>query len=61
LLRNLGSCQFRYDRAHRLEENLGAVAVDLTAKELQEIDSAASAIEISGERYSEAAQKTINR
>jgi aryl-alcohol dehydrogenase-like predicted oxidoreductase len=45
----------------RLEENLGAADVELTAEDLREIDAAASRIEVRGARYSEAAQRTIDR
>ena len=41
----------------RLEENIGAVAVELTSQDLQEIDSAASKITIQGARYPEALEK----
>ncbi len=41
----------------RLDENLGAVAVELTSDDLREIDSAASKITIQGERYPEALEK----
>jgi aryl-alcohol dehydrogenase-like predicted oxidoreductase len=41
----------------RLEENIGAVNVDLTSDDLHEIESAASMIEIKGERYPEALEK----
>lgn len=37
----------------RLEENMGAVAVELTADDLREIDSAASQITVQGARYPE--------
>jgi aryl-alcohol dehydrogenase-like predicted oxidoreductase len=37
----------------RLEENLGAVAVELTADDLREIETAASKIQIQGARYPE--------
>ncbi|HUL76037.1 MAG TPA: aldo/keto reductase [Vicinamibacteria bacterium] len=37
----------------RLEENLGAAAVELTAEDLREIESAASKIQIQGARYPE--------
>lgn len=40
-------------KVHRLEENAGAVNVELTAGDLREIDSAASAIKIEGARYPE--------
>ena len=38
-------------KLHRLEENLGAVNVELTADDLAEIESAADAIQVEGERY----------
>jgi aryl-alcohol dehydrogenase-like predicted oxidoreductase len=37
----------------RLEENIGAVDVELTAGDLREIDQAASQISIQGARYTE--------
>ncbi len=37
----------------RLEENLGAAAVELTPADLEEIDSAAAKITVQGERYPE--------
>jgi aryl-alcohol dehydrogenase-like predicted oxidoreductase len=48
-------------KLHRLEENLGAVSVELTAGDLREIDEAASRITVQGHRYSEGAQKMIDR
>lgn len=48
-------------KLHRLEENLAAARVELTAADLQEIETAAAGIAAHGERYSEAAQKMINR
>jgi len=44
-------------KLHRLEENIGAVAVELTPEDLDEINSAASKITIHGERYPEALEK----
>jgi aryl-alcohol dehydrogenase-like predicted oxidoreductase len=41
-------------KLHRLEENLGAADVDLTADDLATIDAAAAAIPIQGERLPEA-------
>jgi aryl-alcohol dehydrogenase-like predicted oxidoreductase len=41
----------------RLEENIGAVNVELTSDDLREIDSLASKITIQGERYPEALEK----
>jgi aryl-alcohol dehydrogenase-like predicted oxidoreductase len=40
-------------KPHRMEENIGAVSVELTSADLREIDSAASKIEVQGARYSE--------
>ena len=48
-------------KRHRLEENLGAAALQLSADDLQEIGQAAAHIQIEGARYAEAQQKTINR
>ena len=48
-------------KLHRLDENIAAVVVDLTKDDLEEIEVAASQIEVRGARYSEAAQKMINR
>jgi aryl-alcohol dehydrogenase-like predicted oxidoreductase len=44
-------------KLHRLEENLGAVAVELTAADLKEIDAAASKITTQGARLPEGALK----
>jgi aryl-alcohol dehydrogenase-like predicted oxidoreductase len=44
-------------KLHRLDENIGAVAVELTSDDLHEIDSAASKIKIEGARYPEALEK----
>jgi aryl-alcohol dehydrogenase-like predicted oxidoreductase len=44
-------------KLHRLEENLGAAAIDLTAADLQEINTAASEITVLGARYPEAIEK----
>ena len=41
----------------RLDENIGAVTVELTSEDLREIDSAASKITIQGARYPEALEK----
>ena len=45
----------------RLEENIGAVEVRLTADDLREIDSAASKITIQGARYPEHLQRMVGR
>lgn len=48
-------------KLHRLEENLGAVNVSLSEADLRELDELTSSVEIRGERYSEAAQKMVDR
>ncbi len=40
-------------KLNRLDENIGAVSVELTSDDLREIDSAASKIEVLGARYPE--------
>ncbi|HEY2960856.1 MAG TPA: aldo/keto reductase [Pyrinomonadaceae bacterium] len=44
-------------KLHRLEENIGAVAIELTPDDLREIESAASKIQIEGARYPEALER----
>jgi aryl-alcohol dehydrogenase-like predicted oxidoreductase len=48
-------------KLHRLEENLGAADIELSGNDLKEIGDALSQIEVQGHRYSEQAQKMINR
>jgi len=48
-------------KLNRLEENLGAAAVELTPDYLQRIDEAASTFQVQGARYSEGAQRWIDR
>jgi aryl-alcohol dehydrogenase-like predicted oxidoreductase len=48
-------------KLHRLEENLGAAAVELTPGDLREIENTASQITVQGARYSEGAQRMIDR
>lgn len=48
-------------KRHRLEENLGAAAIQLSAGDLREIDRAASHIEVHGARYPEHLQKMVGR
>ena len=48
-------------KLHRLEENLGATDVELTADDLAEIVRAAAAIQVEGERYPEQLMKTVGR
>jgi len=45
----------------RLEENIGAVAIELTSEDLREIDSAASTITVQGARYPEDLAKLTGR
>jgi len=48
-------------KLERLEENLGAVAVELTSDDLREIDSAASKIPVQGARYPENLEQMTGR
>jgi aryl-alcohol dehydrogenase-like predicted oxidoreductase len=48
-------------RLERLEENLAAADVELTAEDLREIDAASAAIEVQGARYPDFMQKLIGR
>lgn len=48
-------------RLHRLEENLGAVDIDLTPDELDQIEAAAAQIQVHGARLPEAVLKFTNR
>jgi aryl-alcohol dehydrogenase-like predicted oxidoreductase len=45
----------------RLEENIGAVAVELTAEDLAEIDEAAAKITVEGARYPEKLEQMTGR
>jgi aryl-alcohol dehydrogenase-like predicted oxidoreductase len=48
-------------KLHRLEENLGAVELELSTEDLAEINTAAAKIEVQGERLPEAALKMTGR
>jgi len=48
-------------KLHRLDENIGAVAVELTPDDLREIESAASKIKVKGARYPEKLEKMTGR
>jgi aryl-alcohol dehydrogenase-like predicted oxidoreductase len=48
-------------KVHRMQENVAAAAVELTEGDLRDIESAASQINVQGARYSESAQRMINR
>ncbi len=48
-------------KLHRLDENIGAVAVELTIDDLREIDSAAAKIRVQGARYPEELERMTGR
>ncbi len=48
-------------KVHRVEENIGATEIKLSASDLAEIETAAAQIIMKGDRYPEAAMKMINR
>jgi len=48
-------------KLHRLDENIGAIAVHFTEEELREIETSSSAIKVQGERYPEQLEKTTGR
>jgi len=48
-------------KLHRLEENIGALDVELTPEDLREIDSGASQIAVQGARYPEHLQRLVGR
>jgi len=48
-------------KLHRLEENLGAVFVELSAEDLRQLETAASKIPVQGARYPEALQRLVGR
>jgi aryl-alcohol dehydrogenase-like predicted oxidoreductase len=48
-------------KVHRLDENIGAVNVELTASDLNELDEITRQVNIKGERYGEGSQRLVNR
>jgi diketogulonate reductase-like aldo/keto reductase len=48
-------------KLHRLQENVAAASIALSDEDLREIESATCGIRVQGARYSEGAQKLINR
>jgi len=48
-------------KPHRLDENIGAVEVELTSDDLREIESASSKIAVQGARYPEKLEKLTGR
>jgi aryl-alcohol dehydrogenase-like predicted oxidoreductase len=48
-------------RIERLDENLGAAEVQLSADDLAELDAASTSVQVQGARYPEAMQRMIDR
>ena len=48
-------------KLHRLEENIGAVAIKLTPEDLRQLDIATSKIAVQGARYPKELQKLVGR
>jgi aryl-alcohol dehydrogenase-like predicted oxidoreductase len=48
-------------KLHRLDENIGALSVELTPADLQDIDAAASGIKVQGARYPERLEQMTGR
>jgi len=48
-------------KLHRLEENIGAAAIELTSDDLREIETAASKIKVQGARYPEKLEQLTGR
>jgi aryl-alcohol dehydrogenase-like predicted oxidoreductase len=48
-------------KLHRLEENIGAISIELTPGDLREIESAASKITVQGARYPEKLEQMTGR
>ncbi len=48
-------------RLHRLEENIGALSVELTADDLRNVEAAGAMIEVQGARYPERLEKMTGR
>jgi len=48
-------------KLHRLEENVGALKVELTPEDLRQLDAASSTIAVHGARYPEELQKLVGR
>ena len=48
-------------KLHRLEENIGAAAIELTADDLREIEDAASQVMVHGARYPEQLERLTGR
>ena len=48
-------------KLHRLEENIGAAAVELSREDLRQLETSASKIPVQGARYPEELQKLVGR
>jgi aryl-alcohol dehydrogenase-like predicted oxidoreductase len=48
-------------KLHRLQENIGAAEIELTASDLDEINKAAAQIQVEGARYPESLQRMVGR
>jgi aryl-alcohol dehydrogenase-like predicted oxidoreductase len=48
-------------KLERVEENIAAAGVELTPKDLSELEAATATIEVQGSRYTEAAESMTNR
>jgi aryl-alcohol dehydrogenase-like predicted oxidoreductase len=48
-------------KLHRLEENIGALSVELSPNDLRDIDEAASTITVQGARYPERLEQMTGR
>ena len=48
-------------KLQRVEENIGAVALELTPEDLRELDSLTSQVTVQGDRYPEEVERMTNR
>jgi aryl-alcohol dehydrogenase-like predicted oxidoreductase len=48
-------------KLHRLQENVGAAAIELTEGDLRDIEDASSQITVQGHRYSESSERMVDR
>jgi aryl-alcohol dehydrogenase-like predicted oxidoreductase len=48
-------------KLHRLQENVAAASIELTEEDLRDVESAVSQITVQGHRYSEGAQRMVDR
>lgn len=48
-------------KPHRLEENIGAASVDLSAKDISDIGSAFASVEVQGDRYPASLQNLVGK